>query len=83
MAFDTGVKSYILAKCEVYVQFPVDWKGNEYVCCNQCYYFNRQSGRCRLNNEVCEFPDKYVGSRCPLERIGEADNSNDEGKEEA
>ena len=63
-----------MAKATVYVQFPIDWKGIEYINCNQCYYFNRQSGRCRLNNEVCEFPDKYIGSRCPLEIVGESEN---------
>lgn len=65
--FETGVQKYIKATATVQVHFPVDWKGNAFVCCDQCYYFRPQTRRCGLNGTVCEFPGKYVGSECPLE----------------
>jgi hypothetical protein len=65
--FDSGVKSYIKAYAVVEVGFPVDWKDNPDVCCYQCKFFSRNTGMCQLTKEMSEFPQKYVGSHCPLE----------------
>lgn len=67
--FESGVSGYINAMATVYVGFPIDQRGNQFVNCSQCYYFSNSTNRCRLNGEICEFPNKYVGSHCPLEFI--------------
>lgn len=64
--FETGISSYIHAVATVGVYFPVDSKGNADICCRQCYYFRTASNSCALNGEVCAYPNKYVGARCPL-----------------
>lgn len=64
--FDSGVSSYIIGKAEIEVGFPVDFKGRADVRCRQCYYFKANYSRCGLNNYICEYPDQYVGSHCPL-----------------
>lgn len=64
--FDTGVSSYIVGTVTVEVSFPVDWKGKPDVCCNQCKYLNRTGRSCQLNKEIVEYPEKYIGSKCPL-----------------
>ena len=71
MSFESGVASYVTGVAAVKVHFPVDSKGNADVCCRQCYYFNSATNRCRLNGAVCQYPDKFVGAECPLERIDE------------
>ncbi len=67
--FESGVSSYIHAQAIVDVYFPVDAKGNADVCCRQCYYFQESANRCRLNWQVCAYPNKYVGDGCPLIRL--------------
>ena len=65
--FETGITDYIHASAKVEVFFPVDSRGNAQINCRQCYYFNNTTNRCRLNGEVCQYPDKFVGGSCPLE----------------
>lgn len=75
--FDSGVKHYIKAKATVEVSFPVDFKGNADISCYQCYYFRRTYQTCGLNGQICEYPNNYVGSKCPLkinENMEEANN---------
>ena len=50
--FDTGIKEYIVAHATVTVCFPVDWKGNADICCDQCFFFRRNYKTCGLNGEV-------------------------------
>jgi hypothetical protein len=69
--FDSGVASYIHAQAKVDVFFPVDFKGNADISCNQCYFFRRSYKTCGLNGEVCQYPEKYVGASCPLEVVEE------------
>lgn len=69
--FESGVVSYIEAQATVKVFFPVDAKGNADICCRQCYYFRTSSNSCALNGEVCQYPGKYVGMNCPLQRVDE------------
>lgn len=64
--FSSGVKKYIYASAAVENTFPVDHKGNADICCMQCKFFRRSSQTCALNGEICEYPNQYVGSRCPL-----------------
>lgn len=64
--FDSGVKRYITGYAVVEVGFPVDWRDNPDISCKQCKFFSRSTGRCNLTQEVSEYPDKYVGSHCPL-----------------
>lgn len=65
--FESGVSRYVTATATVVVNFPVDLKGNEDICCRQCWFFRKTYSTCGLNGAVCEYPEKYVGSRCPLE----------------
>ena len=67
--FSSGIKGYVQAEAVVTVLFPIDWKGNEDICCDQCYYYRRSYKTCGLNGEVCAYPNKYVGAACPLERV--------------
>lgn len=69
--FESGVTSYVHAQAVVDVFFPVDQKGNADISCSQCYFYRDMSKRCGLNGEVCQYPNKYVGSNCPLHRIDE------------
>lgn len=64
--FSRGVKEYIHARAMVEVTFPVDFRDNAEVNCNQCKYYRRSYKKCGLNWEICEYPDKYIGSHCPL-----------------
>lgn len=73
--FDCGIKEYIIAQATVAVSFPVDWKGNPDICCDQCYYYRRNYKTCGLNGEVCQYPSKYVGACCPLEPVTNNDNT--------
>ena len=64
--FDSGVADYVKAEATVWINFPIDHKGNADISCNQCFYYRRNYRNCGLNGEVCEYPEKYVGSHCPL-----------------
>ena len=69
--FDSGVKAYILGECVVKVHFPIDWKDSADVCCYQCKFFSRNNGICQITKEISEYPQKHIGSQCPLEFSGE------------
>ena len=74
--FDSGVKRYIKARCVVEVNFPVDWKDNAEVACKHCNYFVRATQRCGLNQQIVNYPEKYVGTDCPLQPVEEKENEN-------
>ena len=76
--FESGVKDYIHARATVEVLFPVDWRGQADISCNQCFYFRRNYQTCGLNGEVCQYPNKYVGDACPLEPYEETNNNMEE-----
>lgn len=61
-----GVKGYVYARALVEVTFPVDFHDRADINCCQCKYYRRSAQKCGLNGEICEYPDKYIGSRCPL-----------------
>ncbi|MBQ8357129.1 MAG: hypothetical protein IJX39_04905 [Clostridia bacterium] len=69
--FDSGVSRYIKARAVVEVSFPVDWRGNIEIACKHCQFFDRAKQRCNLTQQVVNFPDKFVGECCPLERVEE------------
>lgn len=69
--FDSGVARYVIGRATVEVGFPVDFRGNEDINCYQCKFFSRNSGVCQLTKEIVEYPQKYVGTACPLERVEE------------
>lgn len=65
--FETGITGYVKGVYTAEVYFPIDSRGNAHINCAQCYYFNANTNRCRLNGEVCQFPNQFVGGNCPLE----------------
>ena len=67
--FESGVSKYIKATATVEVGFPVDNRGNADISCHQCEFFSRQSGICQLTKKISEYPQRYVGSHCPLNII--------------
>lgn len=69
----SGVQGYVTGTVTVTVNFPIDLHGNLDINCRQCWYFRRTYSTCGLNGQVCEYPDKYIGSRCPL-KFGEEDD---------
>jgi hypothetical protein len=66
--FDTGVSGYIRATATVEVCFPIDWRGNVEISCKHCPFYVRATQRCGLNQQIVNYPEKYVGEYCPLER---------------
>lgn len=72
----SGVKKYIKATATVTVFFPVDFRDNVECNCYQCKYFSRNSGVCLLTKEISEYPQRYIGSHCPLNIIEEVEKEN-------
>jgi hypothetical protein len=69
--FDSGVMKYIKGRVTLEVGFPVDWRGNAEIACKHCNFFVRATQRCGLNQQIVNFPEKYVGDYCPLELVVE------------
>lgn len=69
--FDNGVARYVIGRAVVEVGFPVDFKGNAEIACKHCNFFVRATFRCGLNQQIVNYPEKFVGVNCPLERIEE------------
>lgn len=67
--FENGVARYIKGRVTLTVGFPVDFRGNAEIACKHCKFYVRATQRCALNQEMINFPEKYVGVNCPLERI--------------
>ena len=72
--FSSGVKRFIKAQATVVVNFPVDWRDNESICCKQCQYLSSNERMCQLNKEPVAYPNKYVGHACPLSLVEESEN---------
>lgn len=68
-AFDDGVSGYIKARAVVEVGFPIDWRGSVEIACKHCPFFIVTTRKCGLTHGVVYFPEKYVGSACPLKPI--------------
>lgn len=69
--FENGVARYVMGRVTLTVGFPVDYRGNEEIACKHCKFYVRATQRCGLNQEIINYPEKYVGVHCPLERIEE------------
>ena len=68
-SFDSGVKGYVYGKVTVLVGFPVDFHNVPHISCTHCRFYSPSSRRCQINKEIINFPEKYVGDRCPLELV--------------
>ena len=75
--FETGVKAYVKARATVEVFFPIDWRGSVEIACKHCPFYVKATQRCGLNQEVVNFPDRYVGRECPLEEVKESEEVKD------
>ncbi len=64
--FRSGVAKYVTGHAVVAATFPVDFKGACDVSCVQCKFFRRTARICGLTGEISEYPEKYIGSKCPL-----------------
>lgn len=64
--FSDGVKRYIKARAVVEVNFPVDFRGNEEVACVHCQFYIVATKRCGLTHSVVYYPEKFIGTDCPL-----------------
>lgn len=69
--FDSGVSKYIKARAVVEIGFPVDWRGSVEIACKHCNFYVQATRRCGLTQTVVNFPERFVGSECPLELIEE------------
>ena len=74
ISFSSGVASYVVGEATVNVFFPVDFRGNADVRCDLCRFYSRSGRLCRLNGEIVSYPEKYIGSNCPLNFIEEDSN---------
>lgn len=68
-SFESGVKGYVKAQAVVTTYFPIDWKGNVEIACKHCNFFVRATQRCGLNQTIVNFPERFVGTECPLEQV--------------
>ena len=69
--FDDGIKRYIKGRAVVEVFFPVDWRDVPEIACKHCQFFVHTTRKCGLTQDVVNFPERYVGSHCPLEEVTE------------
>lgn len=67
--FETGVQRYIIARATVENGFPVDWRGNAEIACKHCNFYVKATQRCGLNQQIINYPEKYVGEYCPLREV--------------
>lgn len=65
--FESGVKDFVVGTATIQNLFPVDFKGNADISCVQCRYFSRNNGICQITKEITAYPQKHVGTYCPLE----------------
>lgn len=68
-SFESGIKGYVKAQAVVTTYFPIDLKGNVEIACKHCNFFVRATQRCGLNQTIVNFPERFVGTECPLEQV--------------
>lgn len=66
--FESGVAGFVKTEYLVKVSFPIDFKGNEDICCKHCPFLSSNERMCQLNKQPVAYPNKFVGYYCPLER---------------
>ena len=69
--FDNGVARFIKGRVTLTVGFPVDFRGNAEIACKHCKFYVRATQRCGLTQDIVNYPERFVGVNCPLERIEE------------
>lgn len=67
--FSSGVAGYIKGVATITVSFPVDERGNAEIACKHCPFLSSNERMCQLNKQPVAFPFKFVGDKCPLERV--------------
>ena len=72
--FESGVAGYVVGKATVEVHFPIDFRGSVEIACKHCPYLSSNERICQLNKMPVEYPQKYVGSACPLIEIEKIEN---------
>lgn len=65
--FESGVKDFIIGRCEIAVKFPIDWKDRADVSCAQCPYLSSNERMCQLNKQPVQYPKQHIGWDCPLD----------------
>ena len=80
--FDSGVARYIFGKVTLRVGFPVDFRGNAEIACKHCKFFMKAVQKCGLNQEIVNYPERYVGVNCPLEPLEEVETKERIGNDE-
>ena len=64
--FDSGCKGFVVMKCTVRVNFPIDWNDRAEIACKHCPYLSSNERMCQLNKQPVQYPKQYVGFDCPL-----------------
>lgn len=72
--FDTGVQGYVKAEAVVTTYFPIDRRGNVEIACKHCNYFVNSTRKCGLTQTIVNFPERFVGTDCPLEQVEVKEN---------
>ena len=70
IGFESGVPQFVHGIGLIHVYFPVDSKGREFCCCEQCQYYRYSSKSCAITDFPCLSPTKSVGQFCNLLRVG-------------
>lgn len=69
--FDSGVTDYVVGQAIVTVFFPVDKRGVAEVACKHCKFYDPNRRLCWLTKDIVNYPEKFVGTDCPLDKICE------------
>lgn len=73
MDISSGVKGYIIGRCEVQTGFPIDLKDRYHIACKYCRFFIGK--RCVITDEIVPWPESYTGNECPFKfELGEYDD---------
>lgn len=62
--FESGISDYLHFPITLDITFPLDRKGNAYICCEYCKLFTGR--RCAVTEEVILDEKNFVGYNCPL-----------------
>lgn len=64
--FESGISDYAHFPLTIDITFPIDRKGNVYICCEYCMLYTGR--KCAVTEEVILHPNNYVGYSCPLKK---------------
>lgn len=63
--FESGVKGYMIGRCEITQGFPIDMKDSYHVACKYCRFLV-SSRKCVITDELVPFPEMHIGYNCPF-----------------